>query len=93
MSEANKHIEILGKSVTDKVTNFSGIATSVSFDLYGCIQVVVTPLVDEKGKCGESRWFDIRRLAVKGKKSVMKAPDFDKGYISEGKKGAAPKPA
>ena len=37
------HLSILGKPVKDKVTGMKGIVSSVSFDLYGCIQVIVNP--------------------------------------------------
>ena len=36
-------LKLLGLKVKDKVTGFTGIITSVSFDLYGCIQVIITP--------------------------------------------------
>jgi len=37
----NKHLEMLGKEGFDVVTGFDGVITSVSFDLYGCVQAVV----------------------------------------------------
>jgi len=92
-----KHLEILGKKVTDKVTGIKGVATSVSFDLFGCIQVVVVPKA--KAKEGEvetypnSHWFDIARLKVTSQTPVMSVPDFKFGEVAEGKKGAAEKPS
>jgi hypothetical protein len=43
MTKIEQHLTILGKPVRDRVTKMSGIATSVCFDLYGCIQVCVNP--------------------------------------------------
>jgi hypothetical protein len=34
-------LKLLGTKVRDVVTGFVGIVTSVSFDLYGCVQAVV----------------------------------------------------
>lgn len=45
-----KYLDILGHKVSDKVTGFNGVAVSVSFDLYGCIQVVVNPGLSSDGK-------------------------------------------
>ena len=87
-----KHMQLLGMIVKDKVTNFEGVVTSVSFDLYGCIQAIVCPPASGS-EIKESRWFDVTRLKVKSKKPVMNLPDFDAGYIAEGKKGPAEKPA
>lgn len=87
-----KHFELLGMKVADRVTGFKGVVTSLSFDLYGCIQAVVVPPVDKEGKTEEGRWFDITRLKVKGRGPVMLQPDFESGYVAEGRKGAAEKP-
>lgn len=81
-----KHLECLGLKVKDKVTGKVGIITSISFDLYGCIQVVITP------QCGETfdaSWYDIIRIEVLDEKPVIDLPNYDQGYISQGKKGCA----
>ncbi len=49
-NQVNEHIKFLGLQVRDEVTGFSGVVTSMSFDLYGCIQAVVTPKVKEGGR-------------------------------------------
>jgi hypothetical protein len=87
-----KHIEKLGMRVKDKVTGFSGVVSSVSFDLYGCIQAVVTPPKEKAAPLAEGRWFDIARLEVVSKTRVMPIPDFNVGDVAEGKKGPAEKP-
>jgi hypothetical protein len=73
-----KHLEILGRSVRDTVTGFEGVAESVCFDLYGCVQILVRPGLDKKeGKLKEPGWFDEKRLVKVGKKRVMSAPTFE----------------
>jgi hypothetical protein len=88
-----KHIKLLGFKVQDRVTGFKGVVTSVSFDLFGCIQAVVNPGLGKDGKTQDSVWFDVNRLEVKSKEPVMSVPDFDFGPIAEGLKGPAEKPA
>lgn len=93
MEKVKRHLGFLGERVVDKITGFKGVVTSVSFDLYGYIQAVVDPGLDECGdKLRDSRWFDINRLRITGKKKVMDPPDFDIGPVADGKKGAAEKP-
>ena len=87
-----QHFELLGKQAKDKVTGFSGVITSISFDLYGCIQAVITPATNKEGSVQDGNWFDVSRIEIKNNKPVMPLPDFVAGYIAEGKKGAAPKP-
>lgn len=72
----NSHIELLGKTAKDRVTGFRGVVTSVSFDLYGCIQAAVHPPVDDKGALPEGRWFDVNRLDVDDKARAMPVPQF-----------------
>ena len=86
-----KHIELLGKKAKDLVTGYSGIITTVSFDLYGCVQAVVTPHVDEKGAIKDGNWFDVTRLKIIDEKSVLPLPNFNEGYVAEGKKGCSAK--
>jgi len=93
MNNIKKHMKILGLEVQDKVTGFKGVATSVSFDLYGCVQCVVTPPVNDNGGTGDCKWFDIGRLYVANDTPVMALPDFELGHIAEGRKGPAEKPA
>lgn len=87
-----RHLDLLGMKVEDKVTGFSGVVTSVSFDLYGCIQAIINPGSDKDGKIMESHWFDVSRLVVKGDYPVMRRPNFQVGPVAEGDQGAAEKP-
>ncbi len=72
-----KALEMLGKRVVDKVTGARGVVTSVSFDLYGCCQLLVNPGVDDAGKIREQNWFDYARITVVDTVPVMDQPSFD----------------
>ena len=85
-----KHFKVLGYRVKDKVTGYTGVATAVCFDLYGCVQVTVHPGLDKDGKTRESLWFDAARLQIISKARVMPIPDFD--YSSGDVHGPAEKP-
>jgi len=91
--DLQKYLELLGMKAKDCVTGAEGVITSISFDLYGCIQAVVTPGANADGKLESGRWFDVQRLKVTDKKSVMERPNFEHGPVALGKKGPAEKPA
>lgn len=95
MINLKKHLELLGCRVKDRVTGFTGVATSVTFDLYGCIQAIVNPGVNSDGKIGESMWFDVSRLEVLDAKPVMARPQFDwsPAAVSAGAKGPGERPS
>lgn len=76
MRVMNEYLAILGKKVSDRVTGFKGVATSVSFDLYGCVQVVVSPGEDKDGNIPQGNWFDHKRLVAISDTPVMDAPTF-----------------
>ena len=90
---SNRHIALLGKKAKDKITGLTGIITSVSFDLYGCIQAVITPPASKEGKVNSGHWFDVTRLEILEHVSVITLPDFHSGYVADGKKGCAEKPS
>lgn len=90
--ETQKHIDLLGLKCRDRVTGLKGVITCISFDLYGCVQAVVHPGIDEKGMPLGTQWYDVTRLEILDETPVMDVPDFSEGYIAEGKKGAAEKP-
>ena len=78
MINLEEYFNYLGRKAEDRVTGFSGIVTTVSFDLYGCIQVILNPGLDKDGKMGELHWFDINRLKVDfNEDPVMEQPKFD----------------
>lgn len=69
------HLDVLGRAGRDRVTGFEGVITSISFDLYGCIQVAVCPPVDKEGKLLDGKWMDIHRVAI-GEERSMPVPNF-----------------
>jgi hypothetical protein len=71
-----EHLKLLGCKVCDTVTGFAGVVSSISFDLYGCVQAVVTPGIDKDGKFVDGRWFDTKRLIVVDPTPVMEVPKF-----------------
>jgi hypothetical protein len=50
MENVRQHLTILGKKAKDKITGVEGIITSISFDLYGCIQASIDRGVNKEGK-------------------------------------------
>lgn len=93
MEKMKEHLSLLGMNVKDKVSGFVGVVTSVSFDLYGCIQAIVLPTCNDKNEPQESRWFDVNRLEVTGG-PVMERPKFDWSpqAVASGDKGPADRP-
>lgn len=77
-SAINECIELLGQKAKDKVTGFESTVECICFDLYGCIQVVLKPVVDEKGDTKEAKWFDVTRLNITDTVRVMQPPVFTK---------------
>jgi hypothetical protein len=59
-------MELLGKQVKDKITDFEGIATSKHIYLTGCNQYGIQPKVDKDGKVPSISYFDEGRLEVIG---------------------------
>lgn len=86
-----EHLALLGMHARDLVTGYTGVVSSICFDLYGCVQAAVTPPINKDGKLPDSLWFDVKRLHISGNAPVMCVPDFN---IPAGKeKGGAPPPA
>jgi hypothetical protein len=92
MVHVQNHLKLLGMKAEDKVTGFKGVVTSVSFDLYGCVQAIINPGADKDGKLMDQTWFDIARLTITSEEPVMARPNFEHGPQAEGKQGAAEKP-
>ncbi len=73
-------IEWLGFPVRDRVTGFQGVVSSISFDLYGCVQFAVTPPVNDKGESPDGRWFDIARVEKTGARVMTPPSRFLRDY-------------
>jgi hypothetical protein len=80
----NDALNLLGHKCNDRVTGYTGVATSIAFDLYGCIQVILVPAADEKGKVTPGYWFDFNRLEIIEGKPVMESPEFIRGVKESG---------
>lgn len=73
---------VLGSTVTDRITGFSGIATGICRYVSGCVQVSIAPRCGDDGKLPESQWFDVQRLERVGNEFVtldnVRTPGFDR---------------
>ena len=74
----NHHFRLLGCKARDRITGFTGTVASVCFDLYGCVQALVTPAADKDGKLSDGQWFDVKRLELLNTVPVMAVPTFIK---------------
>lgn len=71
----------LGSKVKDSITGLTGIATSRTEYLYGCVHIGVTPTELKDGKPIESSWFDEQRIELveEKKPEVSKASSAKSG--------------
>ena len=70
------YIDMLGKTGRDRVTGLTGVVTSVSFDLFGCICAVLSPPTDKDGKRVDGAWLDVHRIEITNHEHVMQVPQF-----------------
>lgn len=85
------YMDLIGLRARDLVTRLEGVVTSVCFDLYGCVQICLTPGINDKdGKLGEQYWFDFKRIEILNKTPVMPVPSYG---LPGTEAGAAEKPA
>ncbi len=77
----NEHLKMLGFKMRDRITGVEGVITSVSFDLYGCVQGLMNRGPDKDGKLQDNYWFDMKRLDKVGDEPVMVAPDFQDARV------------
>jgi hypothetical protein len=71
----SKFIHPLGKQAKDKIIGFQGILIGRTEYLFGCNVYGIAPQVfdKEKGKRGETEWFDEGRIEVIGPGILPKA--------------------
>ncbi|KQV66601.1 hypothetical protein [Caulobacter sp. Root343] len=81
---------ILGSTVKDRITGFSGVATSYTTYLTGCNRVGVTPTVDADGKTREDAWFDEQRLDVIADKDKVVLDNSAAGFGATPRRQADP---
>ena len=74
----NDYLELLGKKCKDRVTGFVGVVSSVCFDLYGCVQVILAPGMLADGKLGDGHCFDWKRIEILDSTPVMPRPSYEK---------------
>lgn len=55
---------MLGKTVIDRLTGFTGVVTGYVEYLTGCNQVLVQPKGTDASKRPDSEWFDVQRVTV-----------------------------
>lgn len=95
MVNIQKHLNLLGHRVRDRVTGFEGIVVTVFFDLFGCVQAGINPGRDKDGKRQDSECMDVSRLEVLSETPVMERPNFEFNTspeaVSAGLKGPADK--
>lgn len=85
--QIKQHFELLGLRVKDQITGVEGIVSSICFDLYGCIQVIINRGLDKDGKQLEQQWFDVVRISRLNNEPIIQQPNFEFGV-----KGPAEKP-
>ncbi len=90
-NKAQQHINKLGFQAKEVLTGMTGVITSVSFDINGCIQCVLQPPMKED-KIPDGKWFDIARLEITSDAPIFKSPNYVEGAVAEGKSGAVDKP-
>ena len=70
----------LGKTVTDRITGFSGIVTGYVQYISGCNQVLIVPPVDGDGKLRDAEWFDEQRIEIHEVDAVTLDNDGHEGF-------------
>lgn len=76
MVDVKWNLDLLGRNIEDRITRMKGVVSSVSFDLQGCVQALISPGVLADGKLGDSYWLDVSRLEIRGGR-VMEPQQFD----------------
>lgn len=55
---------VLGMTMRDTITGFSGVVTGRAEYISGCAQALLVPKVKDDGALPESHWFDEQRLEL-----------------------------
>jgi hypothetical protein len=71
-----------GQECKDRITGFTGIAVSITFDLYGCTQILLNPGINQKdGNLGIQSWFDFHRLVIVNATPAMERPNLQTSLV------------
>lgn len=70
----------LGKQAKDKITGFEGILVGRAEHLFGCSTYGIAPQMydKEKGKRGDTEWFDEGRIQIIGEGIAAEEVKADK---------------
>lgn len=89
-----KALNLLGLEVKDKITGIKGVVVSTSFDLYGCVQLLINRGLDKAGGQRDNVWMDMNRLEVLSRKRKISLPLFltktDEGASEKSKYDSQP---
>lgn len=75
---ASDYLSKIGLKARDRISGFEGVISTIGFDLYGCVQAVLSPEVDKDGELKDNHWFDFKRLEILGKEPALEQPSFVK---------------
>jgi hypothetical protein len=92
MEKTDSYFDWLGYKVRDVVSGFEGIAESLCFDLYGCVQVAIRPKYRE-GMAKEeyyASWYDVKRLELVSSERVLEPPAWGMPGTEDGPAEKAP---
>lgn len=64
--------EKLGKTFTDTITGFKGVATGRIEYISGCNQLLITPKVGADGTLKDGAWFDEQRCVEEAQETKVK---------------------
>jgi len=91
MSKAQGHVNKLGFPAKDILTGMTGVISSISFDINGCIQGWIQPSMKEDKTVPEGKWIDVARLELTSETPVIRSPNYVEGVIADGGSGASDK--
>ena len=57
-----ERINTLGLEAKDMISGFTGVISTVGFDVNGCVQAYLSPKIEKDGKLRDGAWFDFARL-------------------------------
>ena len=73
----DEYLKLMGYECEDRITGYKGIATSISFDLYGTIEMTLTPKTQEEKEARWGQWFHASRIKKISENPVMDVHDFN----------------